>query len=255
MPIHEEVSSEDETYSPQPKQVSMGRDDNDDHDDVNLIDQTGKLMLEHHLHPCTLPFSVQNKLLFYLSQDDINTLFCDRNKTKDGWEAGPQFTLTDHDRTLIKILLRLPVSKASEGAICHEHDLCESEFLKQVERMNKDGEAFAFITDEKEFIHKFKTNLRTCRLNENVINAVTKPVSRKKLKVKKHRGRGRGKKKQADTVMENVTERGRVMEMDEAMMENDDDFKENTPVLAAIRKTGGGPTATLRKSFRPMFND
>ena len=184
---------------------------------------------------------------FFLSQDDINTLFHDRNKTKDGWEAGPQFTLTDHDRTLIKTLLRLPVSKASEGAICHEHDLCESEFLKQVERMNKDGEAFAFITDEKEFIHKFKTNLRTCRLNANVINAVMKPVSRKKLKVKKHRGRGRGKKKQADTVTENVTERGRVMEMDEAMMENDDDFKENTPVPAAIRKTGGGPTPTLKK--------
>ena len=80
-------------------------------------------------------------------------MFHDRNKTKDGLEAGPQFTLTDHDRTLIKTLLRLPVSQASEGAICHEHDLCESEFLEEVERMNKDGEAFAFISDEKEFIH------------------------------------------------------------------------------------------------------
>ena len=41
-------------------------------------------------------------------------------------------------------------------------------------------------------------------------------------------------------------ERGRVMEMDEAVMENDDDFKENTPVPAAIGKTGGGPTPTLK---------
>ena len=139
------------------------------------------------------------------------------------------------------------MSEASEGAICHKHNLCESEFLKQVERMNKDGEAFVFLTDEKEFIHKFKTNLRTCRLNANVINAVTKPVSRKKLKVKKHRGRGRGKKKQADTVMEIVMGRGRVVEVGEAMMENDDDFQENTPVPAAIRKTGGGPTPTLKK--------
>ena len=34
MPIPEEVSSEDETYSPQLKQVRMERDD----DDVDLID-------------------------------------------------------------------------------------------------------------------------------------------------------------------------------------------------------------------------
>ena len=214
---------------------------------MDLIDQMGKSMLEHLLQPCTLPFSVQNKLLFYLSQDDINTLFHDRNKTKDGWEAGPQFTLTDHDRTLIKTLLRLPVSQASEGAICHKHDLCESEFLKQVERMNKDGEAFAFVTDEEQFIHKFKTNLRTCRLNANLINALTKPVSRKKLKVKKHRGRGRRKQEQVATVTENVMEMGRVMEMEEAVMENDDEFKENTPVCADIRKTGSGPTPTLKK--------
>ena len=140
-----------------------------------------------------------------MSQDDINALYHDRNKTKEGFEAGPQFTLTDHDRTPIKTLLRLPVSEASENAIHQEHDLCESEFLKQEERMNKDGKAFAFITDEKEFIHKFKINLRTCRFNANVINSLTNPVSRKKLKVKKHRGRGRerGKKKQMATVMEN----------------------------------------------------
>ena len=49
------------------------------------------------------------------------------------------------------------------------------------------------------------------------------------------------------TVVENVMERGRVMEMYEAIMENDDEFKENTPVCAAIRKTGGGPTPTLKK--------
>ena len=74
-----------------------------------------------------------------------------------------------------------------------------------------------------------------------------KPVSRKKLKVKKHRGRGRGKKKQMATVMGNVTERGRVTEMDEAIMENDDEFKENT-LCATVRRTGvGGPTPTLRK--------
>ena len=68
--------------------------------------------------------------------------------------------------------------------MCHKHDLCESEFLKQVERMNKDGEAFAFITDEKEFIHKFKTNLRTCRLNANGINVVTKQFPERNLKSK-----------------------------------------------------------------------
>ena len=85
MPIPEEVSSEDETYSPQLKHELEWEEM------IMMImmmwissDQMGKLMLEHLLHPCTLPFSVQNKLLFFLSQDDINALFHDRNKTKDG---------------------------------------------------------------------------------------------------------------------------------------------------------------------------
>ena len=89
-------------------------------------------------------------------------LYCDRSKTKEGYEAGPQFTVTNHDFKLVRRLLRLPVSEASEIKISEEYNICESEFLKQVERMNKDGEAFAFITDEKGFIHKFKINLRTC---------------------------------------------------------------------------------------------
>ena len=39
MPIPEEVSSEDETYSPQLKQARMEKDDHQDDDDVDLIDQ------------------------------------------------------------------------------------------------------------------------------------------------------------------------------------------------------------------------
>ena len=50
-----------------------------------------------------------------------------------------------------------------------------------------------------------------------------------------------------ENVMENVIERGEVMEMDEAVMENDDEFKENTPLGTTGRKPRGGPSLSVRK--------
>ena len=53
-----------------------------------------------------------------------------------------------------------------------------------------------------------------------------------------------------------MMERGEVMEMDEAVMENDDEFKENTPLGTAGRKPRGGPSLSVRKVVSVlMFDD
>ena len=41
------------------------------------------------VHPFTLPFILQKRLLFYSNEDQINALYRDRNKSKESYEAGP----------------------------------------------------------------------------------------------------------------------------------------------------------------------
>ena len=69
------------------------------------------------LHPCTLPFKVQNKLLFYLDNDKINILAKDRIKSKEGYEAGPTFNFHDHTYEPIKYLLRVQPGQSAQSNI------------------------------------------------------------------------------------------------------------------------------------------
>ena len=81
----------------------------------DIIDETetGADILKLLLHPCKLPFEVQNKLLFYLDDDEINVLAKDRIKSKEGYEAGPTFNFHDHAHEPIKNLLRVPPGQNS----------------------------------------------------------------------------------------------------------------------------------------------
>ena len=67
------------------------REEDCEYAEGDIIDETESEadILKLLLHPCVLPFEVQNKLLFYLDSDEINILTKDRIKAKEVFEAGP----------------------------------------------------------------------------------------------------------------------------------------------------------------------
>ena len=73
-----------------------------------MFDETesGADILKLLLHPCVLPFEVQNKLLFYLDSDEINILTKDKIKSKEGFKARPQFNIYDHAIDPIKYFVK-----------------------------------------------------------------------------------------------------------------------------------------------------
>ena len=93
------------------KGKKQGKQGNEcEYSENDIIDETekGADILKLLLHPCTLPFEVQNKLLFYLDDDEINILAKDRIKSKEGYEVGPTFNFHDHTHEPIRNLLRVP---------------------------------------------------------------------------------------------------------------------------------------------------
>ena len=107
-PKQDEMSSsdEDKPKAKRPKMKSSrkkgrkgkkkGKQGNEcEYSENDIIDETetGADILKLLLHHCKLPFEVQNKLLFYLDDDEINVLAQDRIKSKEGYEAGPTFMI------------------------------------------------------------------------------------------------------------------------------------------------------------------
>ena len=140
------------------------REEDCEYAEDDIIDETesGANILKLLLHPCVLPFEVQNKLLFYLDSDEINILTKDRIKAKEGFEAGPQFNIYDHTIDPIKNLLRLKPGDAASSKIEEIYKKAEKPYLKEIEKAGESTDSNAYIKDDKGFIHKFKLNMKTC---------------------------------------------------------------------------------------------
>ena len=130
----------------------------------NIIDETetGVDILKLLLHPCTLPFKVQNKLLFYLDNDEINILAKDRIKSKEGYEAGPTFNFHDHAYEPIKNLLRVQPGQNTQSNINKIYDKAEKACLVEIGKAGDSTDSNAYIKDDRGLIHKFKLNMKTC---------------------------------------------------------------------------------------------
>ena len=130
----------------------------------DIIDETetGADILKLLLHPCKLPFEVQNKLLFYLDDDEINILAKDRIKSKEGYEAGPTFNFHDHAHEPIKNLLRVPPGQNSMSNMNKIYDVAEKAYMVEIGKAGDSTDSNAYIKDDRGLIHKFKLNMKTC---------------------------------------------------------------------------------------------
>ena len=123
--------------------------------------ETGADILKLLLHPCTLPFEVQNKLLFYLDNDEINILAKDRIKSK-GYEAGPTFNFHDHAYEPIKNLLRVQPGQNAQSNINKIYDEAEKAYLVEIGKAGDSTDSNTYIKDDRGLIHKFTLNMKTC---------------------------------------------------------------------------------------------
>ena len=135
-----------------------------EYSESDIIDETetGADILKLLLHPCKLPFEVQNKLLLYLDDDEINILAKDRIKSKEGYEAGPTFNFHDHTYKPIMNLIRVPPGKDSSSKMNQVYDAAEKAYLVEIGKAGDSTDSNAYIKDDRGLIHKFKLNMKTC---------------------------------------------------------------------------------------------
>ena len=147
------------------KRKKQGKQGNEcEYSENDIIDETetGADILKLLLHPCTLPFEVQNKLLFYLDDDKINILTKDRIKSKEGYEAGPTFNFHDHAHEPIRNLLRVPPGQNAISNMNKIYDVAEKAYLVEIGRAGDSTDTNAYTKDDRGLIHKFKLKMKTC---------------------------------------------------------------------------------------------
>ena len=147
------------------KEKRQGKQENEcEYSESDIIDETetGADILKLLLHPCKLPFEVQNKLLFYLDDDEINILAKDRIKSKEGYEAGPTFNFHDHAYEPIKNLLRVQPGQNAQSNINKIYDKAEKAYLVKIGKAGDSTDSNTYIKDDRGLIHKFKLNMKTC---------------------------------------------------------------------------------------------
>ena len=117
----------------------------------NIADETemGADILKLLLHPCTLPFEVQNKLLFYLDNDEINILAKDRFKSKEGYEAGPTFNFHDHAYEPKKNLLRVKPGQNTQSNINKIYDEAGKAYLVEIGKAGDSTDSNTYIKDDR----------------------------------------------------------------------------------------------------------
>ena len=144
----------------------------------DIIDETetGADILKLLLHPCKLPFEVQNKLLFYLDDDKINILAKDRIKSKEGYEAGPTFNFHDHAHEPIKNLLRVPPGQNSMSNMNKIYDVAEKAYMVEIGKAGDSTDSNAYIKDDRGLIHKFKLNMKTCVETLQIVMHISKMI-------------------------------------------------------------------------------
>ena len=175
MPNEDEMSSSDEDKPKDPKGnlaerrvkkgKSKGKQGNEcEYSENDIIDETetGADILKLLLHPCTLPFEVQNELLFYLDDDKINILAKDRIKSREGYEAGSTFNFHYHTHELIRNLLRVPPGQNAISNMNKIYDVAEKAHLVEIGKAGDSTDSNTYIKDDRGLIHKFKLNMKTC---------------------------------------------------------------------------------------------
>ena len=105
---------------------------------------------------------MQNKLLFYLDDDEINILAKDRIKSKEGYEVGPTFNFHDHTYKPIMKLIRVQPGKDSSSKMNQIYDAAEKAYLVEIGKAGDSTDSNAYIKDDRGLIHKFKLNMKTC---------------------------------------------------------------------------------------------
>ena len=108
----------------------------------------GADILKLLLHPCTLPFEVQNKLLFYLDDHEMNILAKDRIKSKEGYEAGPTFNFHDHTHEPIRNLLRIPPGQNAISNMNKTYDVTEKAYLVETGKAGDSTDSTTYIKDD-----------------------------------------------------------------------------------------------------------
>ena len=78
-------------------------------------------------------------------------------KSKEGFKAGPTFSIHDHAINPIMNLLRM---KPGDNEAIYE--AAENAYMVEIEKAGDSTDSNAYIKDDRGLIHKFKLNMKTC---------------------------------------------------------------------------------------------